>query len=159
MSVTNLFQFVIGFFLGIILFSAGIAGGGYFFLTRVSSNPPKPDFPQDKPEATKAEKPKPTPSATQAEKPKPEPKKEEPKTEELPPGAYRAKVTWSSGLSLRGEPSTSAERVGGVGYNASLIILANSDDGKWQKVRIPGTNQEGWVKAGNIRKVEESEQE
>lgn len=157
MRVSSLFQFLIGFFLGIIFFTGGIAGGAYLFLTGVSSNPSKPDFSKEKEqvEPTKEEKPvakEEKEAAPVAEKPKPEEKKEEAK-EELPAGAYRARVTWSTGLSLRGGPSESAERVGGVDYNAELIILNSSNDGRWQRVRT-SNGQEAWVKAGNVRKVE-----
>lgn len=73
----------------------------------------------------------------------------------LPQGAYKGTVTWSSGLSLRAEPNTSAGRVGGVDYNSELIILETSQDGQWQKVRVANGTQEGWVKAGNIKKSSE----
>jgi hypothetical protein len=76
-----------------------------------------------------------------------------PETEDLPAGAYQAKVTWSTGLSLRSEPSTDAERIGGVDYNAELIILSTSNDNQWQKVRVPSSGQEGWVKSGNVEKI------
>lgn len=78
--------------------------------------------------------------------------------EELPPGAYRARVTWSTGLSLRAEPGQEAARIGGVGYNSELIILKTSADGDWQQVRLLGSQQEGWVKAGNVEKVTEDAQ-
>ena len=153
MNISSLFQFLIGFFLGIILFTAGIAGGAYIFLTQVSGNPPKPSFPE---ETSPVEEKSPSQTATTATKPEEkettETVKEE--TEDLPEGAYRAKVTWSTGLSLRSQPSPDAERVGGVGYNWELIILKTSEDGQWQQVRIPSSGEEGWVKAGNIEKIE-----
>jgi hypothetical protein len=70
----------------------------------------------------------------------------------VPKGAYKGKVTWSSGLSLRSDPNSSAGRVGGVDYNSELIILETSKDGQWQKVRVANGTQEGWVKAGNVKK-------
>jgi hypothetical protein len=73
----------------------------------------------------------------------------------LPQGAYKGRVTWSSGLSLRAEPNTSASRVGGVDYNSELIILETSQDGQWQKVRVANGTQEGWIKAGNVKKSSE----
>lgn len=155
MSPSSLFQFIIGFFLGVILFGAGIAGGAYFFLTNVSGNPSKHTFAEEKPsseqksppEASNKENPKPE---TEAKKPEPETK---PKTEDLPAGAYQARVTWSTGLSLRSDPTTDAERIGGVDYNAELIILSTSNDNQWQKVRVPSSGQEGWVKSGNVEKI------
>jgi len=153
MSISSLFQFLIGFFLGIILFTAGIAGGAYFFLTQVSGNPPKPTFSEENAsvkEKTPSESP--TPTETTATKPEEKETVTEEK-EDLPEGAYRAKVTWSTGLSLRSQPSPDSERIGGVGYNSEIIILKTSEDGQWQQIRIPSSGEEGWVKAGNIEKI------
>jgi hypothetical protein len=110
--------------------------------------------PQDatKPESNVA------PTAEQKPESQPEAKQEEEAEEkkpELPSGAYKAKVTWSSGLSLRSEPNVSSDRVGGVDYNSELIILSTSSDGQWQKVRVANGTQEGWIKAGNVKKSSE----
>ena len=172
MSISSLFQFIIGFFLGIIFFSAGIAGAAYLFFHNVSSNPDKHIFAEEKSSPTETEtvskinqetqpaqtntiedkKPEKTSIKTQSDKPQSdiEAKLD---TEELPPGAYFARVTWSTGLSLRAEPSKNAQRVGGIGYNTKIIILETSDDGRWQKMRFPKSGQEAWIKAGNVAKV------
>jgi hypothetical protein len=97
---------------------------------------PSPSTPLTQPDANK------NPAPTQS----PEPE------QAVPKGAYKGKVTWSSGLSLRADPNTSASRVGGVDYNSELIILETSKDGQWQKVRVANGTQEGWVKAGNVKK-------
>jgi type IV secretory pathway VirB10-like protein len=108
-----------------------------------------PDAAKSEPKTLPTAQPKPeSPPETTA---KQEEKAEESKSE-LPSGAYKAKVTWSSGLSLRLEPSTSSERVGGVEYNSELIVLSTSSDGQWQRVRLANGTQEGWIKAGNIKK-------
>ncbi|WP_308255836.1 SH3 domain-containing protein [Geminocystis sp. GBBB08] len=151
MSPSSLFQFIVGFFLGVILFGAGIIGGAYFFLTNVSVNPSKHTFAEEK---TSPEVKKPEPEKPEVQKPEPEKiEVTKPEPENLPAGAYKAKVTWSTGLSLRSEPDTNAERIGGVDYNAELIILSTSNDNVWQKVRVPSSGQEGWVKSGNVQKV------
>ncbi len=161
MNISGLFQFVIGFFFGLIFFTAGIAGGAYFFLNQTATNPEKQVFSEEKP---KEEKPKEEKVETTAEqtntKTKTETTKQPEETavkpepeEKLPNGAYFARVTWSTGLSLRDGPSKEAERIGGVGFDRKIIILSTSNDGDWQKIRIPGSEQEGWVKAGNIAKV------
>lgn len=153
MNPSSLFQFIIGFFLGVILFGAGVAGGAYFFLTTVVVNPSKPMFEEEKVSENKAEKPKPTATQTKAEA-KPTPVEEKKETDNIPDGAYKAKVTWSTGLSLRAQPSKDAERVGGIDYNTEIIVLTTSNDNQWQKVRIPTSGVEGWVKAGNTAKIE-----
>ncbi len=159
MNPSSLFQFIIGFFLGIILFGAGIAGGAYFFLTNVAGNTSKPVFSEEKPSKEKETKPS---AAVTKEETKPAPvetKKPEPEkpVETLPKGAYKATVTWSTGLSLRSNPSKDSERVGGVGYNSELIILSTSNDNQWQKVRIPNSGEEGWIKSGNVKKIVDNE--
>ncbi|BAY96105.1 SH3 type 3 domain-containing protein [Tolypothrix tenuis PCC 7101] len=167
---SNLLKFILGFLLAIaILIGTGVATALYF-MNRTAIPPTKPIFANDHPSqrtqspkateaaATKTESqpkatPTPTPTPTTTETPKAE---ESPKP--LPPGAYQGKVTWNQGLSLRAEPKQDAERVGGVGFNQKVIILEESDDKLWQKIRQEDTNQEGWVKAGNTEKLEGNEE-
>jgi uncharacterized protein YgiM (DUF1202 family) len=80
----------------------------------------------------------PSPSPSPSSSPSPE--------ETLPPGAYKAKVIWSGleGLSLRSEPSRSSKRAGEVAYFEEVVVLEESADGKWVKIRAGG--QEGWVR-------------
>lgn len=163
---------VLKFILGILLAMAILVGGGVatalYFMNRTSAPPPKPMFANDYPSVKteklkvstakakkpnysledKAESPKPTPSPSETpialEAPKP-----------LPPGAYPARVTWNQGLSLRAEPQQDAERVGGAGFNSKVTVLQESDDKVWKKIRLDGSDQEGWVKAGNLEKIDE----
>jgi hypothetical protein len=32
-------------------------------------------------------------------------------------------------------------------------VLEESEDKLWQKIRLPKSDREGWIKAGNIRKI------
>ena len=73
----------------------------------------------------------------------------------LPAGAYRVRVNWPDGLSLRDKPNLDANRLRVIAYDAEMIVLKTTDDGKWDRVRLPGTNEEGWVKAGNADRIEE----
>ncbi|CCQ61356.1 hypothetical protein CWATWH0401_2420 [Crocosphaera watsonii WH 0401] len=114
-------------------------------------NPPETTAKAESKPATQAE----TKTESVEEVAATEPVIEEEETEELPDGAYRAKVIWSTGLSLRSQPAPDADRVGGVGYDAELIILKTTADGDWQQVRLPRSQQQGWVKAGNVQKIEE----
>ncbi|MDJ0658133.1 MAG: SH3 domain-containing protein [Crocosphaera sp.] len=160
--LSGVFQFLLGFFLGIFLLVGGTASLAYVVFSRMNANPEKPTFAEENsPETTaKADS---QPMAKEETKTQPveevvatEPVMEEEDTDEnLPDGAYRAKVTWSTGLSLRSQPDSDAERIGGVEYNSELIVLQTSTDGGWQQVRLPGSQSEGWVKAGNVAKVEE----
>ncbi|AFY76470.1 MAG: SH3 domain-containing protein [Hydrococcus sp. C42_A2020_068] len=152
--IANIFQFLIGFFLGILILAGGTTAAAYVFFTKMSANPPKPIFAEEKHENTAATQPQqPTVAESSSPDSSDDRQVQEGQQDELPPGAYKARVTWSEGLSLRSEPGREAERVGGVGYNAELIVLQDSIDKQWQKVRLSDGTQEGWVKAGNVEKI------
>ena len=150
MTLSGILQFILGFILGVFLLVVGAAGAAYFLLARIGAETEKPVFPETKKvESTQVVKTQPSAADTTEITSKPE--------EQLEPGAYRAKVTWPQGLSLRAEPSLDAKRIGGIGYDWEVVVLRKSEDGKWQRVRIPRNNQIGWVKAGNVKKIEDSE--
>ncbi len=174
--VSSIVQFILGFVLGVTLIAGVGAGIAYYYFATMSSHvPKKPVYEEEKKSLSSAKQdaiatkdssitsesttqpeaiPKPTPELEATPEPIPEPEPEpisEPEPE-LPPNAYFARVTWPQGLSLRAEPSLNAERIGGIGFNARIIILENSSDKKWQRIRIPESQREGWVKAGNVKK-------
>ncbi len=143
MSISGLFQFVLGFMLGIFLLAGSSAAILYYIFTQMAALPPKPVFIEET-------------SVTATPKTKqPETKDSTENKEELEPGAYKARVTWPEGLILRQEPTVASERLGGIAFDREIIVLQLSEDKQWQKVRIPQNNQKGWIKAGNVKKVEE----
>ncbi|NET02144.1 MAG: SH3 domain-containing protein [Sphaerospermopsis sp. SIO1G2] len=151
--ISGFLKFILGFVLAIaVLLGSGLTIALYF-VNRTSVPPEKPLFANDNPPSEpKSETPKATPvKNTSTPKPKPTPTKTPKK---LPPGAYKARVTWPQGLSIRDKPSLNANTIGGVAANKILIILEDSQDKRWQKIRVEDTEQEGWVKAGNTRKLE-----
>jgi hypothetical protein len=155
MSLSGIFKFLIGFFVGIFFLAICGVGAAYYFWTRLSITPQKPIFAEERlkksPTVKKA-------SLSQASKPKassqPAPTPSKPSVKELPPGAYKARVTWPEGLSLRDAPTLNSNRIGGVAANQQVFVLKLSDDGKWQQVRVVEDNQEGWIKTGNTEKSE-----
>lgn len=166
--LSTIFQFVLGFIFGVALLTGAAVGTAYFYLSSISEYPPKPTFPEEESSATTATDEEPASATVETEQEEttaaetsqeteeateaaPESEPEPP--EELPPGAYRARVTWSEGLSLRAEPSTNAERIGGIAFNAEIIILEETEDKQWQRVRVGESDREGWVKAGNVERV------
>jgi Bacterial SH3 domain len=167
--VSGLIKFILGFFLAItVLVGSGVAVALYF-MNRTGIPPAKPVFSNDSPsvkaQAPKATQPggaKPTltpgtntessPSSTPTPTESP---KATPSSKPLPSGAYRGRVSWAEGLSLRSQPNQEAERIGGVGFNQKIIVLEESEDKAWQKIRLADSEQEGWVKAGNTEKVDE----
>ncbi|MFM7438887.1 MAG: SH3 domain-containing protein [Snowella sp.] len=168
---SGLLQFILGFFLGITILVGLTSALGYLMFSRLAATPNKPVFseenkskikattPDKKASDKSAAKPEVSPSpkaATESPSPEvsPSPSPSPEAKEDLPPGAYKAKVTWSGGLSLRSNPSKDSERVSGVDYDQELIILETSADGVWAKVRSVDGGQEGWVKVGNFKKTE-----
>ena len=166
---SGLLQFILGFFLGIAILVGLTSALGYLMFSRLAATPNKPVFSEEnksKPKATTPDKKASEKSATKPEvspspkvttaSPSPEvsPSPSPEAKEDLPQGAYKAKVTWSGGLSLRSNPSKDSERVSGVDYDDELIVLETSADGVWAKVRSADGGQEGWVKVGNFKKTE-----
>lgn len=154
-------QLIIGFIFGTALIAGVVGSAGYLYFRQMAVRPEKPIFFEETAEGQKELKKDKPPLETSsndevAPEPKPEPKSEpkpEPAEPELPPNAYKAKVTWPQGLSLRSEPGVDAERIGGIGYDAEIIVLEESADNNWQRVLLPWSEQEGWVKNGNTERV------
>ncbi|HAZ43994.1 MAG TPA: peptide-binding protein [Cyanobacteria bacterium UBA11369] len=171
MSWSGIFKFLLGFLIAIsLLVGSGVAVALYF-VTKLTAPPPKPIFANDKPiakpnpspvankpapapvpavspatnaaETVSAAQPEASPSPTETASPKP-----------LEPGAYRARVTWRNGLIMRDSPGTDSQRIGGIGYNQQIVVVTESEDKRWIKVRIEENNEEGWVKAGNVERIE-----
>jgi Bacterial SH3 domain len=154
-------QLLIGIFLGLAGLAAILGGAGYyFFVTQMSTRPPKPIFAEERgsprPIAVKgktkakaktavAAVPSPAPVATDLLNPE--------NPDKLPPGSYDAKVLWKDGLSLKKEPNSGAEKVGGVAFAAKVAIIQTSDDKQWVLIQSETDNLQGWVRAGNIDKA------
>ena len=166
--LSGLLQFMVGFVLGVAILVGGATAVAYMLLSGMNSNPPKPVFTEEKKEETKEEKAaKPIPTTPLQEQPQaevkespnapaakasPKPSPEETKRETTSEG-YQARVTWQSGLSLRSEPTSESTRLGGLDYNTKVSVVGTSSDGQWQRVRL-SDGREGWIKAGNISRVE-----
>jgi hypothetical protein len=161
----NILKFILGFILAIAVLVGGGVAVGLYFMNRATIAPNKPIFANDQPavkaSAPKTPTPKASPSPTSKAEPEatPTPSTTPENTDKLPPGAYKARVTWSQGLSLRKDPTQNTERIGGIGFNADIIVLEESQDKIWQKIRSVGGDQEGWVKAGNTKQVDEADTE
>ena len=142
---SRILQLILGFLLGVAMVVGALGAFGYFLWTRFTIMPSKPIFAEEikskKPPRKVVKKPKPSPSPSLSPSPSPTP-------EELPKGAYKSRVIWSEGLSLRSGPSRGNERVGGVGYNEEVIVL--EEDGEWVKIRSGQGGAEGWVKSANL---------
>jgi cytoskeletal protein RodZ len=154
MTVSGLFKFVIGVSLAIaLLVGSGVLATQYL-ITRLTSPPPKPIFPEELPNQTTSSESSTTADTPQSTEPSPSPSPEpQASPDELDPNVYQARVVQPIGLVLRQGPSTETTRVGGVEYNAEVIVLGESSDGEWINIRLPGSGVEGWVKAGNTESL------
>ena len=56
---------------------------------------------------------------------------------------------------LRDQPDEDAGQLGGIAFDEEVIVLKESEDGRWQQIRIPDSDRQGWVKGGNVDKVDE----
>jgi hypothetical protein len=161
MTWNSLAKFVLGVSLAIAIMIGGSVVIALYFMYKVTSHPPKPVFANEK-VAKKVQK-----ASTNKTTQPPSPPAKQANTQPTPsvnsspsslePGAYKARVIWEQGLSLRTEPSLDGERTKTLDYNQQIVVLAESADKNWQKVRLADSEQEGWIKAGNIERVQEAQ--
>ena len=149
-SLYSVFKFLVGFLLAIVLMAGASVAAALYFAAKLTTVPERPVFPNDKtPVQIAGAAPKSTaqasPVSTSSDAPSPKP---------LEPGAYRALVTQPIGLILRDTGSRDSNRIGGVGYKEKVVVLEESPDKEWQRIRVEDGNREGWVKGGNTEKVE-----
>lgn len=148
----EIFKFLVGFFLAIFLLAGASVAAALYFAATLTATPEKPTFPNDRPASqTVSNKGKSStasiPSLTSSPSPTPE--------EKLEPGTYRAIVTQPIGLILRDSPNRDGNRIGGIAYKDKVVVLEDSADKQWQRVRSQdGERREGWVKGGNTERVE-----
>lgn len=148
---SGLVKLFLGFIIAIALLISGSVALALIFINRSSTPPPKPIFANDSSAVKKAAN-KTQPKTTPVAKQKPT-AKTSPSPSPLASGSYPARVTWNQGLSIRAEPSLEAERIGSLDYNQEIVVLQQSKDEKWEKVRLEDGETEGWVKAGNTERV------
>ena len=141
----GLAKLVLGVFFAFVLMSlAGVATARYF-MAKLAVSPDKPIFTDGTP-AVEAEPPAQPVSTSNLNQPQPN----QPNlATELEPDAYKAVVIQPIGLVLREGPGRDFPQLGGVEYNEQIIVLGESEDKQWLRIRLPGSGQRGWVKAGN----------
>lgn len=160
MRQSNVVRALSGFLLAIGL----IVGGGYlttqFVIAKFTELPPRPSFPNDKPSSNPA-KPTAKPAASQpkaspvvAVSPSPTPTPSATASPKADGNLVR--ITLSSGLNMREDPSVESGRIGGVDYNETVTVLETSSDQEWQKVRLEKSGLEGWIKSGYTEPVTQS---
>ena len=149
MSWSGLLKVFTGVFLAIALLAGGSFVAAQFFIAKLSTPPPRPVFSNDQPSSPTKTTAKPTKASSPDQ---PDTVDASPSPKPLPAGAYEGRVSQSIGLILRDAPGRDSGQIGGIEYNDKVTVLETSSDGDWQKVRLPASDREGWVKAGNIEK-------
>lgn len=161
MSWSDLIKVLSGVFLAVVLIASGSFLAAQYVIAQFTAPPPKPTFPNDAPSPkakvvkaaqaststqanTSAAKPSPSPSPTPSAKPSPK------KTDAA---GYKGRVVISQGVNLRQDPDRDSERVGGLEYNDDVVVLEDSPDREWQKVRVESSGQEGWIKSGYVERA------
>lgn len=155
----GLLKFILGVSLAIAILGASGFYGARYVMTRLTAPPERPLFPEeggvplDNDTADAAESGDPAQGTDEtaasadetAAVAEPEP--------ELEPGAYEARVIQPIGLILRQGPDVSTTQLGGIAYNEVVVVLDDSSEQRWMKIRLPDSNVEGWVKSGNTEKI------
>lgn len=146
-TLYSIFKFIIGFLLALVLIAGASVAGALYFAAKLQQPPVRPTFPNDQPSpsapAQSAQTTPPQPAPAPSPTPTP-----------LAPGTYRAVVVQPIGLIVRDNPSRNADRIGGVGYQEEVIVLEETPNKDWQRVRVLGEeNLEGWVIGGNTEAV------
>ena len=140
------------FYLGII--AAVIYGAWRYVILPYRTPPAKPMYANDYKKSVKKKSLAFAPPAIQSKKPP----KAQPKRDSKPPlkstldAKYQGTVNSGIGLVLRSEPSQDGNKIGGADYNATLSVLKESPDREWVYVRQENTQEEGWIRTGNLNR-------
>ena len=134
----------LAFSLGLI--GAIVATGWYYIILPYQKHPQKPAFSNDLKAA-----PLPTSPIAAIKVPAmPQPTvKAKPKATDA---KYQGKVNASIGLVFRADPNQSAKNVGGADFNTKVAVIRDTPARDWVYGRNENTNEEGWVRTGNINK-------
>ncbi len=148
MSIYGIFKFIVGVILAMLILAGASVAAALYFAARLAELPEKPTFPNDQVAQTNIPAVTPTPAATPTPTPTPE-------ADALPPGAYRAIVVQPIGLILRDTASLDANRIGGIGFDETVVVLEETEDRLWQKIQVEeDPDRTGWVKGGNTEPLE-----
>ncbi|MBD2096940.1 SH3 domain-containing protein [Trichocoleus sp. FACHB-591] len=147
-GLINLIKFLLGFALAIALLGLGGVVAARYLVTKLTAPPPRPAFANDKPLTNKAATVS-KPAAGNAQSSQVSSTASAPVLE---PGAYQARVVQPIGLILRDGPGRDSNQIGGIEFNSRVVVLEESSDKQWQRVRLENSDRAGWVKAGNTER-------
>jgi Bacterial SH3 domain len=150
-SIYSVFKFLVGFFLAIVLMAGASVAAALYFAAKLTTVPERPVFSNDKTAVQTAGA---GPKSTAKASPVSTTSSDSPSDKPLEPGAYWAVVTQPIGLIIRDTSNRDSNRIGGVSYKEKVVVLEDSPDKEWQRIRVEDGSREGWVKGGNTEKVE-----
>lgn len=141
---------------GLLIALAIVVGGAIvtirYVVAQIVTDPPRPTFANENTAPLTLTTPR--PSQAGAVPRAPEPDTPAPTPTPVPSGAYRARVTLNGGLTLRSQPRRDSDRIGGVQRGDEVIVLGQSADGQWQRVRVGDNGPEAWIIANNTTPLE-----
>jgi Bacterial SH3 domain len=143
--MVGLLKFFIGFCLGIIILAGGAGLTAYYFFTKSSVIPPRPTFPEEIEKKDKSAGKNQNKNSSNNNKNNNSPNKES--------GLYKGKIIPEQGVSLREKPTTDSNRVGGIAGNATVVVLEESEDKRWLKIRNDQGYQVGWIRSRSLEKL------
>lgn len=126
-------QSILGVLLGLLTLGSVVGGLSFLFLQQLSRSPVKPAFATATPDAAKADL-----------------RAKEKEAE----GSYPALVAFQGELMLRDTPASSGKVVDKLSFDETVVVVGNSDDGKWEHVRVEAKGIEGWVGKGNLKRAQ-----
>jgi len=146
MKWSKITKFLLGSTLGLVIVVGAVLGVGYLLIRQFSAPPPKPIFANDSESVKNPGAEAAPPDAQSAPSPAVS-------VSPSPSEGYPVRVTYPEGLILRDAPNAEAAQIGGIGYNQEVIVLEETEDQEWQRVRLP-SSEEGWIRAGNVERIE-----
>jgi Bacterial SH3 domain len=145
-------SFALVFYLGVI--AAVVYGAWRYVILPYRAHPVKPMYANDYKKSAKKKSVAFAAPAAQSKKPS----KTQPKSDSKAPlkttldTKYKGTVNSGIGLVLRSQPSQDANKIGGADYNSTLSVLKESPDREWVYVRQEDTQEEGWIRSGNLNR-------
>jgi uncharacterized protein YgiM (DUF1202 family) len=148
MGWMDLAKLLSGFFLAMTLIASAGLYAAQYVIAQFTVPPPRPTFANDGPASQAKPVAAPAKPIPVRALPSPSPLPQQSPTPKAVPIGYSARITISLGLNVREGPGVDTNRVGGVDYDERVVVLEDSADREWQRVRLEGSGVEGWIKSG-----------
>jgi uncharacterized protein YgiM (DUF1202 family) len=132
MPRSNLAPSVLGVLLGLLAVTLVTGVGSFLVLQQLSRSPQKPNFADVKKDAANSQL---------------DIRSADDKT-------YLALVVYQGDLVLRDKPDSSGKVLEKLRFEETVTVIGESDNKRWQQVRFEAKGVEGWIQAGNVKRVQ-----